>query len=896
MPGGGRADGRAAGWAAGRPARCGEARAARSPRHALPVGVLAPARSPPRGRRGRARARRSRAPTRTSPMRAGASRRSSRSRASGRRRPRRRRACARRGALPATGRSRPPAGPPAPPRSPCTPSRRRRRRRAAPRGRPAGPPYAGAPGSRRASSRGGTGRSARTRHRSTYADCGTEGRPRASPRPPARESLRRPETGERRSSSLPRRRRWQSGCRRRGSAGARRGSSERPRGRRRRRAPSHINGRPSPGGYGSSRLGHPLAQRRHSGPGRSGEPACDDRRAARGPRRRRFRRGARRGRRRLGGRERRGRPVRGRRPDPRAHREAAEPRPVRGPPRRSGGGGRRARAAPRCARHARPGCASVRAVAHGGRRDGVERSRPHRERERVRELLAPARRARLARLLRPAADDQLRDRGLRPLPEGDDLLPRASSAARFGIRALSYPLLRHPPGERRHVGSARPRRPAADLDLARVRLRLRPSYEPRALRPARDPPRRRLRRRARHARVAVLPCRRRVLSRQRSAPRRGAAAAAGRPHSRCRVRARGGGVRRARRSFAPGDSDAGAGDARVRARARARNVEGSRRARAGAPRPVILVVFGTTGELIKLAPVLLRLDERGHPYVLATTGQQVEQIPSFLEQFGLRQPDLWLGRGAGGRDLRVNRDIPGWLTTVGRSYLRHPFPEELNRRLASALSRIDYAPGPWAASNLRGGDIVDTGSNTIRDSLELVPDGDPPFTLPAQPFGIVSLHRFELLNSRRLLTEAVELLADAASRTPLLFVDHPVTSAALERFRLERLFDASRFVRVPRLRFFDFVRAERRSAFVVTYSGGSQEECYYLDLPCLVHRVRTERREGLGENAVLSGMRADVLRDFLGDPARFRRRTPLPTESPSDVIVEDLERRGFAAG
>ena len=61
---------------------------------------------------------------------------------------------------------------------------------------------------------------------------------------------------------------------------------------------------------------------------------------------------------------------------------------------------------------------------------------------------------------------------------------------------------------------------------------------------------------------------------------------------------------------------------------------------------MILVVFGTTGELIKLAPVLSRLDERGHRYVLATTGQQVQQIPVFLRQFGLRQPDLWLARGA----------------------------------------------------------------------------------------------------------------------------------------------------------------------------------------------------------------------------------------------------------
>jgi UDP-N-acetylglucosamine 2-epimerase (non-hydrolysing) len=245
-----------------------------------------------------------------------------------------------------------------------------------------------------------------------------------------------------------------------------------------------------------------------------------------------------------------------------------------------------------------------------------------------------------------------------------------------------------------------------------------------------------------------------------------------------------------------------------------------------------------------------------------------------------------------GRSLRATvAHIEGGL----RSYdLRHPFPEELNRKLATALSRIHYAPGAWAASNLRG-EVVDTGSNTIRDSLELVSDDEPAFAVPEEPFGVVSLHRFELLNSRRLLTETITALADAARRTPLLFVDHPVTVAALGRFGLEGLFDATRFVRVPRLRFFDFVRVERRSAFVVTDSGGSQEECYYLDLPCLVHRVKTERREGLGENAVLSGMSADVLREFLEDPSRYRRTAELPAASPSDVIVADLERRGFVS-
>jgi UDP-N-acetylglucosamine 2-epimerase (non-hydrolysing) len=361
---------------------------------------------------------------------------------------------------------------------------------------------------------------------------------------------------------------------------------------------------------------------------------------------------------------------------------------------------------------------------------------------------------------------------------------------------------------------------------------------------------------------------------------------------------------------------------------------------------VILVVFGTTGELIKLAPVLVRLRERGRDYLLATTAQQVEQIPSFLEQFGLPQPDVMLGRGAHGRDLRRNADIPGWLATVLRTFARrrgrlrrelsrgagqplvlvhgdtmttvlgalmgrslrlpvahiesglrsfsllHPFPEELNRRLTSRLASIHYAPGPWAASNLRRPDVVDTGSNTIRDSLDLVTDGPlAGLPIPDGPYGVVSLHRFELLNSGRMLGATLAALAEAAVRTPLVFIDHPVTEAAIERFGLGGLFDETRFARVPRLRFFEFVQIERRCAFVVTDSGGSQEECFYLDRPCLVHRARTERREGLGENVVLSHLRIDVLRDFLLGPERFRRRSHLPEASPSDVIVADLERR-----
>jgi UDP-N-acetylglucosamine 2-epimerase (non-hydrolysing) len=225
--------------------------------------------------------------------------------------------------------------------------------------------------------------------------------------------------------------------------------------------------------------------------------------------------------------------------------------------------------------------------------------------------------------------------------------------------------------------------------------------------------------------------------------------------------------------------------------------------------------------------------------------------------------------------------------------LRHPFPEELNRRLTSRIAEYLYAPGRWAAGNLHRGTVVDTGSNTVRDALSLaLAQAEPPIDLPGEPFGIASLHRFELLNDRALLQSTLQTLRDSARR--MLFVDHPVTVAAVERYGLERLL-RDNVTPMPRLDFFSFVAVMRRSSFLVTDSGGSQEETYYLDIPCLVHRKRTERREGLGENVVLSQYDPDVLRAFLDEPDVHHRRAELPPESPSDVILGDLEARGFAA-
>ncbi len=367
---------------------------------------------------------------------------------------------------------------------------------------------------------------------------------------------------------------------------------------------------------------------------------------------------------------------------------------------------------------------------------------------------------------------------------------------------------------------------------------------------------------------------------------------------------------------------------------------------------MIAAVYGTTGELIKLAPVLADLSEREVPTLTLCTGQQVEQIPELLDDLGLAQPDVWLGRGRRGHDLERMRDIPAWLAHVGSSFTRsgrtlrtrinsgptkpllvvhgdtittvlgalmgrsmritvahveagmrsgdwrNPFPEELDRRVAARLARIHFAPSSQAAANLRAmnvrGEIVDTGGNTIRDALEMVPaSAAPAVGLPPEPFGLASLHRSELLGRPAALRGILELLHEASRRAPILFVDHPVTVAAITRYSLDSLFD-ERFRRIPRQRYFAFIALLKASRYLVTDSGGSQEECAQLGHPCLVHRAVTERPDGLdGGSVVLSRMSLEIVREFLGDPLVHACSPPLDAVRPTDAIIRYLERDGY---
>jgi UDP-N-acetylglucosamine 2-epimerase (non-hydrolysing) len=229
---------------------------------------------------------------------------------------------------------------------------------------------------------------------------------------------------------------------------------------------------------------------------------------------------------------------------------------------------------------------------------------------------------------------------------------------------------------------------------------------------------------------------------------------------------------------------------------------------------------------------------------------------------------------------------------------RNPFPEEIDRLLAGRLATIHYAGTSREVENLgrANGDVIQIGANTVLDSLDLVPEGLAlaeealgAATLQGR-FGLVSLHRSELLSSRDRLAAILELVASVRTGYPLFFVDHPVTAHALRVHGLDQSIRS--LIRIPRLRYTAFIQVLRNAEFLVTDSGGCQEECFYLDVPCLIHRLVTERAEGLGTNVVMSRYDLDVVRDFLAHPEGWRtgRRPWLP--SPSDVVVQDLIRRG----
>jgi len=362
------------------------------------------------------------------------------------------------------------------------------------------------------------------------------------------------------------------------------------------------------------------------------------------------------------------------------------------------------------------------------------------------------------------------------------------------------------------------------------------------------------------------------------------------------------------------------------------------------PRPLsVLVVAGTRPEAVKLAPVLRRLrrEPRRFRARFLATGQHRELLDAMLRDLGLRpdedlrvmrrgqSPGDVLPRVTAGVEKVLERDRPDLVLVQGdttsvlgaalaafhqkvpvghveaglRSFdLTRPYPEEVNRVIVDRLSTLLFAPTPHARRNLRRegfpSEMIFTTGNTVVDAVRWAagrPGGFRERALRSLPKGkllvTVTLHRRESFGKP--LESVFRGLLKAVENIPGLVLVYPVHPNPAVQSAARRLLRHSRILLVPPLGYLDFVRLMRRSAAILTDSGGIQEEAPSLGKTVLVVRQKTERPEvlGGGRGRLIGVSEEGVYRALTAlsrRPSAAKRSNPFGDGRAADRIAEAI--------
>ena len=305
----------------------------------------------------------------------------------------------------------------------------------------------------------------------------------------------------------------------------------------------------------------------------------------------------------------------------------------------------------------------------------------------------------------------------------------------------------------------------------------------------------------------------------------------------------------------------------------------------------VVCVIGTRPEAIKMAPVVhaLRASSWAHCVVVATAQHRglldqmlarlhvpvdhdldlmanaqnpssllSRMLPALDAVLEAEMPDIVLAQGDtatvfGAALCAFHRRIPFGHVEAGlRTHdLAQPYPEEGYRQMISRISRWHFAPTEGAADALRqeGIDLKDvhvTGNTCIDTLLQTVAQlGSAPN--PTDRLILLTAHRRENFGEPlKEIFSAVREIADKFHDVRIVYPVHP--NPNVKTPALEILSGHPRIELCEPLDYFEFVDLMRRTAFILTDSGGIQEEAPALGKPVLVLRETTERPE-----AVLAG-------------------------------------------
>jgi UDP-N-acetylglucosamine 2-epimerase (non-hydrolysing) len=369
----------------------------------------------------------------------------------------------------------------------------------------------------------------------------------------------------------------------------------------------------------------------------------------------------------------------------------------------------------------------------------------------------------------------------------------------------------------------------------------------------------------------------------------------------------------------------------------------------------VLSVFGTRPEAVKMAPIVRLLQQTpGIESRVCVTAQHRQMLDQVLELFQIK-PDYDLDLMRDNQSLAsISASIfthldpvladfqPDWVLVVGDTttvvttsqlafYRRikighveaglrthnkwHPFPEEINRRIATVIADLHFAPTTWSQGNLlhEGVDektIMVTG-NPVIDALNFVIKQAEPQEITnlisqmnlvtreseTRKLILVTAHRRE--NFGQPLENICYAIKELASREDVEIV-YPVHLNPKVQEPVNRILKSTPHVTLlPPLDYLPMVHLMKHAKIILTDSGGLQEEAPSLGVPVLVLRETTERPEGVeaGTLKLVGTETGQIVREamrLLDDPLAYaemaRAANPYGDGHAAERIIEALLR------
>ena len=326
------------------------------------------------------------------------------------------------------------------------------------------------------------------------------------------------------------------------------------------------------------------------------------------------------------------------------------------------------------------------------------------------------------------------------------------------------------------------------------------------------------------------------------------------------------------------------------------------------------LIFGTRPEAIKMSPVYHELKENGIDVKVVVTGQHKEMLYQVLDLFEIK-PDYDLEimkQGQGLSELTgrlmleldkivkkekfdyilVQGDTTSVLTGALTAFYNQipvghieaglrtgdiysPFPEEANRKLVGNITDIHFAPTDVNVDNLLRENypkekIIKCG-NTVIDALYWVKKNKnkdieeikKKYGVDDKKYILITMHRRE--NWGKPMEETLRAVRDYLEKHEDIYLVFPMHLNPLVRDTAHRVLDGfERKILIEPLEYLEFIAIMDGAYYIMTDSGGVQEEAPSLGKPTLVLRDTTERPEAIeAGTAKLTGTKyEDVIKDM----------------------------------